>query len=407
MAFPNVFVSAVAAVMYRNLGLSTTDVMLYTSQLYLPWVLKPIWAPLMEAVWRKDGWVVSMQMVISFAFVLVAMLLPVDNSIAITLAVFWVVSFASATQDIAIDGIFMSATSASEQIRYSGVQNLFWNVGAVLSSGGLIYLSGALHDQYKLSWTFCWMIVLIVCSAYMAFSAVWHAKALPDPGAVSNHDFKAEALLSSLWNSWVSFFAKKSIWAMIGVVFFYRFAEGFLEKLAPIFLLDSREVGGLGLSNQMLGLVNGSLGTIGFVTGTIVAGLLVAKLSLRKSFFLLALALNVPHFSYYFLSNSLPTDLMMISVAVILEKIGYGMGSVGHMLYMVQQVSPGRFQMSHYAFATGIMALCKWLTGLLSGPLFALLQYDYSSFFLAVLLISIVPILVSFCAPFYAYNAAT
>lgn len=187
---------------------------------------------------------------------------------------------------------------------------------------------------------------------------------------------------------------------MILVIFTYRLGEAFIEKLGPIFLIEGRQSGGLGLNNQLHGLINGSAGTVAFILGTFLAGYIVSRFTLRRSFLMLALALNIPHLTYYFLSYTLPTDLVLITGLVILEKFGYGMGSVGHMLYMVQQVSPGPFRMSHYAFATAIMASTRWLTGWLCGPIFEFFHQSYSAFFAFVVVASFLPIFISARAPF-------
>ena len=186
---------------------------------------------------------------------------------------------------------------------------------------------------------------------------------------------------------------------MIIAVFFYRFGEGFIEKIGPLFLLDPRSVGGLGLDNMVLGHIN-AVGTIVFVGGTLFGGFLAAKLTLRRVFVLLAFALNVPHITYFYLSHAMPTNLMWIGVVVLIEKFGYGLGTVGMMLYMMQELSPGRYRTAHYAFATGIMALSMMLTGMVSGRIQPALHYPM--FFAFVLVASIPPVLIAWFAPFGA-----
>jgi len=188
---------------------------------------------------------------------------------------------------------------------------------------------------------------------------------------------------------------------MLTVVFFYRFGEGFIEKLGPIFLLEERAKGGLGLSNEAMGHINGSVGTIAFIAGAFLGGFLAAKMTLRRSFFILALALNIPHLTYFYLSHAMPGDTTWIGLVVTIEKFGFGLGSVGHMLYMMQQIAPGPFKMTHYAFATGVMAMTKWVTGWISGPLFKnVFGENYAVFFTFVLFASIPPVIMAFLAPF-------
>jgi len=234
----------------------------------------------------------------------------------------------------------------------------------------------------------------------MALLGCWHARVLPQ-GAVSPMQGKGlGAAVKALGETWASFFRKKRIWMMLTVVFFYRFGEGFIEKFGPLFMLDSRQIGGLGLSNETLGHINGTVGTIAFIAGTLLGGFYAAKMTLRRSFLILALALNIPHLTFFYLSWAMPENLVWIGAVVALEKFGYGVGSVGHMLYMMQQIAPGSFQMAHYAFATGVMALTMLFTGTISGPIYGLFGENYQHFFLFVLLASIPPILFAWLAPF-------
>lgn len=196
-----------------------------------------------------------------------------------------------------------------------------------------------------------------------------------------------------------SFFSKKDIWVMIAVIFFYRFGEGLIEKIGPLFLLDQRALGGLGLDNVSLGAINGTYGTLGFIVGALLGGLFAAKMTLRRSFVVMALALNVPHVTYFFLSYVMPESTLLISTAVTIEKFGFGFGSVGHMLYMMQQVSPGPYQTAHYAFATGIMGLCRTFTGMISGMIQE--SVGYRTFFMLVLFASVPPVLLACFAPFH------
>lgn len=400
MGFPYVFVASVATVMYRNLGMSAAEVAIFTSQLYIPWVLKPLWAPVLEAYGTTARWIVAMQVILMGAFALLAFALPVTHSNSLTLAIFWMMGFASATQDIAIDGLFMENTTHSEQARYAGIQNMCWNVGAVAASGLLVSLSGTLRDVYHWEWAYCWAFILSISAILMGVSALWHVRVLPSHPKPRAAQTDFSKVITSIAGSWRAFMTKPKIWAMLGVVFTYRLGEGFLEKLGPIFLLDEHSAGGMNLGNQTLGLLNGSLGTVAFVGGTLLAGAMISKVTLHRSFLLLAVGLNIPHLSYYILSLDPHASMPAIFAAVLLEKFGYGFGSVGHMLYMVQQVSPGAFRMSHYAYATSVMALCKWLTGWLCGPLFVTVNHDYNMFFLSVSIISIIPIYIAYVAPF-------
>ena len=401
MGLPNVTVGAVAAIMYKNMGVATEDIAIYTSQLYLPWVLKPLWSPFLEPFKTKRYWVIAMGFLMMAALGMVAFSLPIPSFFSLSLAFFWITGFASATQDIVADGVFMTTVSLRDQARYPGLQGMCWNMGAVIASGLLVTLTGTLHNQFGMSWQQCWTIVMVLVGLAMGAFALWHIRVLPT-GEISQMQGQGiGAAFRSLRDSWISFFKKPSIWLMLTVVFFYRFGEGFIEKLGPIFLLEERAKGGLGLSNEAMGHINGSVGTIAFIAGAFLGGFLAAKMTLRRSFFILALALNIPHLTYFYLSHAMPGDTTWIGLVVTIEKFGFGLGSVGHMLYMMQQIAPGPFKMTHYAFATGIMAMTKWITGWISGPLFKnVFGENYAVFFTFVLFASIPPVIMAFLAPF-------
>jgi PAT family beta-lactamase induction signal transducer AmpG len=400
MGLPNVTVGVVAAIIFKSLGVSNEDIALYTSQMYLPWVLKPVWSPFLEPFKTKRWWVISMEFVMMAALGLVAFCLPLEGFFQASLAFFWITGFASATQDIVADGVFMTTMPLRDQARYAGLQGMCWNLGAVIASGLLVSLTGWLHNGLGWSWVHCWMAVMFGTALLMGGFGLWHLRVLP-PGAPSALQGQGvKAAVPALRDSWVSFFQKPGIWMMLAVVFFYRFGEGFIEKFGPLFMLDPRSVGGLGLDNQALGFINGTVGTIAFIAGAFLGGFLIAKMTLRRSFFILALVLNLPHVTYFYLSHAMPDNVYLIGAVVSLEKFGFGMGSVGQMLYMMQQIAPGPFKMTHYAFATGVMALTKWSTGSVSGAVYEFFGHSYAPYFAFVLAASIPPILFAWIAPF-------
>ena len=400
MGLPNVMVGVVAAILYKNLGVSNADIALYTSQMYLPWVLKPLWAPLLETYRSKRFWVISMEFTMAAALGLVALCLPLDDFFRLSLAFFWITGFASATQDTCGDGVFMTTVTKTDQARYAGLQGMCWNLGAVLASGLLVSLTGYLHNKMGLSWVECWVIVVALAAGVMAIFGLWHLRVLP-PGAPSTLKGQGLAVgMRGMREAWGTFFKKPQIWMMLAVIFFYRFGEGFIEKFGPLFLLDSTAAGGLGLDNEALGFINGTAGTLAFIAGAFLGGFFVARRTLPRSFFTLALVLNVPHLTYFYLAQSMPADTTTIAIIVAIEKFGFGMGSVGHMLYMMQQIAPGPFRMAHYAMATGVMALTKWGTGTVSGFMWNMVDHNYVSFFGWVLVFSVPPVILAWLAPF-------
>jgi PAT family beta-lactamase induction signal transducer AmpG len=397
MGTPMITVSVVVAIMYKNLGLSNAEVALYTGSMYLPWVLKPLWAPLLELWGEQRAVVLGSELVMAVTLAAVALSLGLAHFLAVSLAFLWLTGFASATQDIAADGVYIAAMGPREQARYVGIQGISWNLGRLLASGLLVEVTAALHDVRKLSWPATWAIVMLAIGTVMALSAAWHARVLPR-GNAARASFGTRRAGATVRDAWLSFVQKPRIGSMLAVVFFYRFGEGFIEKIGPLFLMDTRAAGGLGLDNGALGRIYGSYATIGFLAGTLLGGWFVARRGLERVFWLLAVALNVPHLTYFFLSAARPESLDVVAAVVTLEKLGYGFGSVGQMLYMMQQLAPGPYRTSHYAFATGLMGLSMMLTGMVSGALQEWLGHQ--AFFAAVLVASVPPIVLAWLAPF-------
>lgn len=399
MGAPMITVSVVAAIMYKNLGVSNADIAFHTGFMYLPWTLKPLWAPMVEMFRTKKFFVITAELVIAVTLGCVAMALSLPSYMPWTIAFFWMTAFASATQDIAADGVYIASMSRREQALYAGVQGVAWNIGRIIASGLLVSFTGKLHDDVGLGWHEAWMIVMAILAAIMVASAVWHSKNLPIGGKAAEAPRNMAEAARVFADAFATFFKKDGIWGMIAFTFFYRFGEGLIEKIGPLFLLDDRSVGGLHLSNVELGKINGTYGTLGFILGASLGGLFSAKVGLRRSLLALVLALNVPHVTYLFLSQARPTDLTLITAVVTIEKFGYGLGSVGHMLYMMQQMAPGPYKTAHYAFATGIMGLCMMSTGMVSGYISEAMGYQ--RFFMLVMAASALPIVAFWFAPFH------
>jgi PAT family beta-lactamase induction signal transducer AmpG len=398
MGTPMTAVTAMSAVMYKNLGLSNAEIALYTGSMYLPWVIKPLWSPVVEMFGTKKRFVLGTELLMMVTLGCAGLALPLPDFLTWTIAFFWLTGFASATQDIAADGVYIGSMSHREQATYVGVQGIFWNLGRIIATGLLVSFTGVLHGRMGLDWVHAWMVVMGVLAAVMGLSFVWHLKVLPTGGRAAGAPAGMSGLAGTFGDAFATFFKKPQIWMMIAVAYFYRFGEGLIEKIGPLFLLDRRELGGLGLDNVQLGTVNGTYGTVAFIVGALLGGFFAARRGLRRSLFILVLALNVPHVTYLYLSQVRPESLAAIAAAVTIEKFGYGFGSVGHMLYMMQQMAPGPYKTAHYAFATGIMGLCMMSTGMVSGVLQEAMGYQ--SFFLLVLGLSVVPLFFVWRAPF-------
>ena len=406
---PMITVSVVAALMYKNLGVSNTEIALYTGSLYLPWSFKWAWAPLMEMFKTKRQWVIGTELAMAVSLACVALALPLPSFMGLTLAFFWVTGFLSATQDIAADGAYMAATSAKEQAAWVGVQGLCWNAGRIVASGLLVTLTGYLFEK-KLggtngaaaelaAWQYSWMVVMALLAALMALLGVWHARLLPADAPSSEAPATVREGARAFAATVVSFFQKPGIGLGLAFILLYRSGEGFIEKMGPLFMLDPIAKGGLGLSNQALGHINGSFGTLGFMIGALLGGMFAARLTLKRAIVYLALAMNVPHVCYLILASSTAPSHEWISLLVTIEKLGYGFGSVAHILYMMQQIAPGKYRTAHYAFATSLMGLGLMIPSMLSGAIQERLGYQH--FFAFCLIASVPSVVAAALAPFH------
>jgi PAT family beta-lactamase induction signal transducer AmpG len=322
--------------------------------------------------------------------------LPLDGFFKYAIALLAIVAISGSTHDIAADGIYLNVLSTSLQAKYIGWQGAFYNIAKILTGGAFVYLAGQLEIGFGV--VKAWMVVMGIYGLIMIFLGFYHVKKLPSGGRANSVQTWNDGL-ATLWDVIRTFFQKKSIWWFIIFIVFYRFAEGHAIKIAPLFFKAARESGGLGLSTSQIGLVYGIFGAIAFVAGSILAGYFVSGRGLKRTLFILCCFFNVPFAVYAFLAITQPTSLVIIGSAVVLEYFGYGFGFVGLMLFMMQQVAPGKYKMAHYAFATGIMNLGFMIPSMLSGYISD--KLGYKVFFIWVLIATIPSFLVSFFVPFH------
>ena len=348
MGLPFVALSMVSVLMFSDMEVSNAQIAFWTSLIMLPWTLKPLWSPF------------------------------------------------GATHDIAGDGVYLTELTATQQAKYIGWQGAFYNLAKILANGGLVWLAGMLKDEFGV--VHAWMIVMLMCAGIMILIGLYHIRILPSGGGASGEVNTMSDALNMLWEVIRSFFQKKHIAFYIVFIILYRFAEGYAIKIVPLFLKASVADGGLGLSTQDIGLVYGTFGAGAFILGSLLAGYYISAFGLRKTLFSLCCAFNIPFLVYFLLALYQPSDLWIIGMAIVSEYLGYGFGFVGLMLFMMQQVAPGKHQMAHYAFATGIMNLGVMLPGMMSGYLSDWL--GYRDFFIWVLIATIPAFIVTWLVPF-------
>lgn len=372
---PYVVVMTLSVIMYKNLGLSNTDIALYTSWLYLPWVIKPLWSPLVELFHTKRAWIWALQFLIGAALALVALTIPGPKAFQMTLAVFWLMAFASASHDIAADGFYLLALPQRSQAAFVGVRSTFYRLANIGGQGGLVYLAGELQERSGSVQT-AWSLVFGLMAAAFVLLGIFHWALLPRPAADTPGAGRRAAggLVTEFLRVFAEYFRKPGILISIGFLLLYRFPEAQLLKLATPFLLDSAEEGGLALSTKQVGIAYGTVGLIALTLGGLLGGWIISRVGLKRALWPLVLAMHVPNVIFLALALAMPHDLVLISVGLAVEQFGYGLGFTAYLMYMIL-VADGPHKTAHYAICTGFMALGMMLPGMWSGWLQQQLGY--------------------------------
>jgi len=383
---PYVMVMTVSVVLYKRLGISNTDIALYTSWLYLPWVIKPFWSPFVDMFRTKRFWIVAMQLLIGASLACVALTIPLSGFFRFTLAVFWIMAFSSATHDIAADGFYMLGLKEYQQAAFIGVRSMFYRIAMIAAQGALVVLAGYLEGR-SASIASAWSVTFFVTAAFFLAFFVYHFFILPFPVAdrPAPRD-ESKSFFHSFLNTFSLFFRKKEIIAVIAFLLFYRFAEAQLVKMVAPFLLDPRSAGGLGLSTAEVGVVYGTVGVLMLVFGGILGGYVISRKGLRFWLWTMVFVMHLPDLAFVYLSWAMPENLSIITFAVALEQFGYGFGFTAYSLFMIM-VSEGEHKTVHYAVCTGFMALGMMIPGMFSGWLQE--QLGYQNFFLWIVISTI------------------
>ncbi len=376
---PYVVVMTVSVVLYKRLGISNTDIALYTSWLYLPWVIKPFWSPLVDMFRTKRFWIVAMQVLIGASLAAVALTIPLAGFFRYTLAVFWLMAFSSATHDIAADGFYMLGLREYQQAAFIGVRSLFYRIAMIAAQGALVVLAGYLEGRCS-SIPWAWSITFFVLAAVLLSFFIYHFFMLPVPlsDRPAPRD-ESKSFFSNFLNAFALFFRRKDIIAVIAFLLFYRFAEAQLVKMVVPFLLDPRSAGGLGLSTAEVGVAYGTVGILMLVLGGLLGGYVISRRGLRFWVWIMVVMINVPDLVFVYLSQAMPGNFVLVTAAIAAEQFGYGFGFTAYALFMIM-VSEGEHKTVHYALCTGFMALGMMIPGMASGWLQE--QLGYPNFFL-------------------------
>ena len=493
MALAYTMLCSVTAIMFKNLGMDNGRAAAWSSMLILAYTIKPLFAPVVEMVRTKKFFVLWAQVLVGLGFAGAALAMGLPDWMSVMLPLFWLMSFVGATQDIASDGVYVTSLDGRTQSLYCGVQSLSWNIGPIVASGFLVYLSGRLHTDVfhhdpkvfgpdwmalmmplfwamsfigatqdiasdgvyvtsldtraqslycgvqSLSWNIgpivasgflvylsgrlhtdvfhhdptvfgpawmdAWRVVFFIVAVIIVLMALWHVRAMPEGARAANTPTSLRGARDILWDSFVTFFRKRDVWKMVAFAFLFRVSIGLLEKIGPFFMVDAAAKGGLGLSNEQLGIVYGTYGLAAVLLGSLLGGVYVARRGLKQVLFVLCCAVNIPNATFLVMALLLPTSTLAITAGVVIEKFFFGFGSVGFMIYLMQQLAPGKYTTTHYAFGTGLMGLCGMVTGVISGHLQEMM--GYVAYFGLVMVATIPSFIATWYAPFYHDDGST
>lgn len=395
---PYFIVNNISVLMFAKMGVPNGEMALFTSLLYLPWTIKPFWSPFIDIIKTKRWWIISMQILMSIAFILLTLSIPKPDEatiaagttpismFTITLVLFIITAFASATHDIAADGFYMLALKQSDQAAFVGIRSTFYRLASIFGQGVLVAIAGAIELRNKdipLSWT----ITMLVTAVMFSLVTFYHPFAMPKPtsdkSVLTPGTASAKAIFQEFGRTFATYFTKPGVWLAIAFMLLYRLPEAFLIKMCMPFLVASKEAGGLELSTAEVGIVYGTIGVIFLTVGGILGGLFASRIGLKKSIWWMAACMTLPCLTFVYLAIGQPDNLFAISTAIAIEQFGYGFGFTAYMLYMMY-FSEGEFKTSHYAICTAFMALSMMIPGMFAGYLQE--AVGYVNFFWIVIL---------------------
>lgn len=394
---PYVMITWLSATMFKSLGYDNTVITLWIGNITLMWSLKPFWAAFLEMFKSKKWIVLAMEFSVVGLLAALALCLQLPGSFTISVGILWIMAFASATHDICMDGTYITTLDKKSQAKFVGIQGMFWNVGRFFASTFIVLVAAYYGESDPSSWTIAWS----VAAGVMALLAGYHMFFLPS-GSVNKRPENFKEVYTTFFDAWIDFFRKPQIWGMLAFVFLFRSGEGLLLGVGHLFLQAPIAEGGVGMSLQEKAMIDGGLGIIMSLLGGFLGGLFISKYGLKKTLFFMAVCLNVPNLTYVYMAHSVSPDealsLVTVATLVVFEKFFYSFGFVANMLYMMQQISPGKYHMTHYAFCTALMNLVLWPTIGISG--FLSDKYGYFMFFVIVMVATIPSFIAAWYAPF-------
>ena len=389
---PYIIVITLSVVMYKQLGLSNAEVAYYTGWFYLPWLIKPLWSPFVDLLKTKRWWIVTMQLLMGAGMAGIAFTLPMEGYLQWTLAIFWLMAFSSATHDVAADGFYMMALNEGEQSFFVGIRSTFYRLATLTGQGGLLIVVDWLLRNNENNVQGAWIAAFYGIAMLFVIVGAYHAWMLPHPKTDKLRGVAAQELWREFTHTFATFFKKEGVVPALLFMLLFRFPEAQLGKMSIPFLMDPVTEGGLGLTLEQIGVIQGTLGPIGLTLGGILGGVCISRHGLKRWLWPMVWAISLPDIVYVYLSYVQPTNLSLISSCLFIEQLGYGFGFTAYMLFLIYYAR-GTHETAHYAIATAFMAAGMMLPGMLSGVLQEMM--GYRGFFIWIMACCAVTFIVS------------
>ncbi len=392
---PNAIVASLSVGYYKSMGLDNSSIAMLTSALYLPWVLKGFWGPLVDSLSTKRKWIFACMAIFFLSLAGLCFAQFFEGWVMITAAIFWLFAMVSATFDISADGFYMLALDEKEQSFFVGIRNAFYRVAVLFGQGAMMIFAGLARDFFgsvQVGWAFSFGLCALLVGALLPVLKF----SLPTPkDDICKSSENSSAVFTNIFVAFKEFFAKKHILTILAFVLLYRFAEAQLVRVIQPFLLDELADGGLGMTQAQIGTLYGTIAPIALLGGGILGGMLISKRGLVNSLLPMACAINLPNFIYVYMSAMQSQSLILNALLISIEQFGYGFGFAGYMVFLMW-ASEGANKTSSYAICTSLMALGMVFPGFFSGKI--QMSLGYYGFFWWIMLATLVSFGVSLLA---------
>ena len=385
-------ITSISDIMYKDMGIGNAQIAMYTSLLLIPWTIKPLWSPIVEMISTRRKWTLISQLLLAICFAVIALVIPSEYFLLLTLVAFFIGAFVSSTHDIALDGFYMLALPQEKQSFFSGIRNTFYRIATVFSSGVLVMIANRIAEKSGSEQT-GWSATFAITGAIMLALYLYHRKAVPSPASdTARTTSSIKDAFSNYGDIIRSYFQKPGIWQALLFLLLFRFPEAQLAKMGKLFLMDSAAQGGLALDKGEIGLIYGVIGVIGLIIGGIVGGICISRKGLKYWLWPMVVAISLPDAVYIYMSSALPQDMTVISSCIFIEQLGYGFGFTAYTLYMIY-FAQGKYPTAHFAISTAFMSLGMMLPGMFAGKLQESMGYE--NFFIWVTACTLITFIVS------------